>query len=406
MKRLSLIGLAIGSALLSACSNPLGLPHYGSASGTFAGRLTPPRSAPPATPGPAKAPNPLLVYNGSFYGTTQFGGQYGGGELFSLAPSGLYKTLYAFKAYGLPLGGLAAVSGTLYGTSAAAGHGGSGRVFGVRAADGKLVFEYDFRGVPDGANPNAGLVDGGNGTLYGTTLNGGAHGNGSIYSIATATGKESVLFSFGAASDGDSPSDRLTLKDGTLYGTTESGGPGCGCGTVFAYDLASGHEKILYAFRDGSDGYQPVGGVTYVNGKLYGSTSLGGNGQNCFGLGCGTVYSVDLSTGTERVLYRFAPPMGDLPYSDLTPYNGKLYGTTLIDGKGVGQGHGTIFSVDPETGTVSIVHRFARLEGSWPQDLVAFGGHLYGNAQQGGSNRRGTIFRFDPPGTVTPIFNF
>lgn len=88
---------------------------------------------------------------------------------------------------------------------------------------------------------------------------------------------------------------------GTLYGTTESGGGngcGAGCGTVYSIST-SGTEKVLYSFRDGSDGADPVASLIKVGDRLYGTTdgyTFGGNG---------TIFNVT-TTGREKVLYKFA----------------------------------------------------------------------------------------------------
>jgi uncharacterized repeat protein (TIGR03803 family) len=71
---------------------------------------------------------------------------------------------------------------------------------------------------------------------------------------------------------------------GVLYGTTSGGGKSDN-GTVFSVNKA-GKEQVLYAFKGGSDGYQPIGGLVNVNGTLYGATARGGHA------GKGTVFSL------------------------------------------------------------------------------------------------------------------
>ena len=90
---------------------------------------------------------------------------------------------------------------------------------------------YRFAGGSDGAQPVAALIDV-NGILYGTTENGGGSGCkklgcGTVYSITTS-GAEKVLHSFAGGSDGAYPAAALVDVNGTLYGTTENGG-GSGC---------------------------------------------------------------------------------------------------------------------------------------------------------------------------------
>ncbi len=161
---------------------------------------------------------------------------------------------------------------------------------------------YRFNKAPDGHNPFAGLVNV-NGTLYGTTFWGGAR-VGTVYSITTG-GAEQVLYRFGGKTDGTEPYAGLIDVNGTLYGTTYAGGGyGCtggGCGTVFSI-TTGGTEKVLYSFGGGIDGAYPGAGLTDLNGTLYGTTISGGSG--CGSDGCGTVFSITTG-GTEQVLHSF-----------------------------------------------------------------------------------------------------
>ena len=113
---------------------------------------------------------------------------------------------------------------------------------------------------------------------YGTTVAGGAYGNGTIFRIST-TGKEDLLYSFGSGSDGQEPYASLIEVKGTLYGTTYLGGDfscdGAGCGTVYSI-TTGGKEQVLHSFGSGSDGYWPHASLIDVKGQLYGSTYYGG----------------------------------------------------------------------------------------------------------------------------------
>ena len=143
--------------------------------------------------------------------------------------------LHSFKGGGdgtNPLAGLIRDGkGSLYGTSQLGGAFNYGTVFKLDAT-GKYTLLYTFAGSPDGANPVAALIHDAAGTLYGTTQNGGAFNDGTVFKLDT-TGKETVLHSFTGAADGKSP-DAALIRDagGNLYGTTYSGGA-FGFGTVF-----------------------------------------------------------------------------------------------------------------------------------------------------------------------------
>jgi uncharacterized repeat protein (TIGR03803 family) len=151
---------------------------------------------------------------------------------------------------------------------------------------------HSFGGDSDGSHPTAGLIDV-NGTLYGTTTEGGAYGNGTIFGISTS-GKESVLYSFGKGSDGQGPEAALINVNGALYGTTTAGGT-YGDGTVFGLRMSTGKEHVLHSFGEGTDGKNPAGSVVNFNGMLYGTTPLGGSGAHggCdYDNPCGTVFAV------------------------------------------------------------------------------------------------------------------
>jgi uncharacterized repeat protein (TIGR03803 family) len=123
---------------------------------------------------------------------------------------------------------------------------------------------------------------------------------GTVFSLA-ASGEERTIYKFKGGSDGDDPNP-LVAVNGVLYGTTVAGGGGCpqegGCGTVFAV-TTSGQERVIYHFKGGSDGYAPVGSLTWLDGRLYGTTFSGGITKQCpqspYATGCGTVFSVDTS---------------------------------------------------------------------------------------------------------------
>jgi uncharacterized repeat protein (TIGR03803 family) len=301
----------------------------------------------------------LIEAHGTFYGTTILGGSSKRGTVYAISTGGKVKYLHDFTggsdgAY--PVAPLVNVNGTLYGTTTSSGkgwgcNGGCGVVYSISTNGTEMVL-HKFTGYPsDGSFPVGRLIDV-NGTLYGTTKNGGSNGFGTVYSIST-TGKESVLHSFNLSSsrsDGATPFAGLIDVNGTLYGTTFAGGQDYG-GTVYSIST-TGLEKVLYSFADGSDGYQPVAGLIAVNGMLYGTTEQGGGLGGCTPGGCGTVYRVS-TTGKEQVLHRFGHGSdGEDPAADLIDSNGMLYGTTLRGGGGGcdqsgSSGCGTVFELSP-----------------------------------------------------------
>ena len=207
-------------------------------------------------------------------------------------------TLFSFDgANGLDPGYGSLVQGTdgsFYGTTVYGGancgiNSGCGTVFKVTPG-GTLTTLHRFH-LTDGANPE-GLVEATDGTFYGTTAVGGANGGGTIYKI-TSGGTLTTLHNF-ASTDGFNPVDALVqAADGDFYRTTYSGGmpsSNClvGCGTIFKI-TPDGALTTLHSF-DATDGAYPIAGlVEGTDGDFYGTTAYGGANCGANG-GCGTVF--------------------------------------------------------------------------------------------------------------------
>ncbi len=243
-----------------------------------------------------------------------------GGSVFSITTSGREKVLHFFgnsKDGIWPYASLLDVNGTFYGTTNGRGtyncpsFPGCGTVFSI-TKDGTERVLHSFGGKRDGAFPAAGLIDV-NGTLYGTTSGGGEHATkkapnegGVVFSI-TPGGKEKVLHSFGDGSDGAVPDGGLIDVNGTLYGTTRNGGAyynscgnGVACGTVFRITTV-GKENVLYSFGYGyTAGCLPRAPLVDVKGTLYGTASACGPFHES-GEGNGTIFSV--TTAAQRLRY-------------------------------------------------------------------------------------------------------
>ncbi|HEY2473785.1 MAG TPA: choice-of-anchor tandem repeat GloVer-containing protein [Candidatus Cybelea sp.] len=129
------------------------------------------------------------------------------------------------------------------------------------------------------------------------TSNGGKYGDGIVFSV-TKSGSEKVLHDFGSGTDGQTPASGLTMYKGILYGTTSAGGKDAG-GTVFSI-TTGGKERVVHSFYNSAseNGTMPEGGLTALNGLLYGTTGTGGCDDN------GTVFSMTTS-GRVKMLYKF-----------------------------------------------------------------------------------------------------
>lgn len=296
-----------------------------------------------------------------------------------------------------PLAGLAIDSkGNLYGTTNSGGAHSAGAVFKANGSVQERVL-YSFGSIAnDGANPESSLIFDESGNLYGTTFSGGASGNGIVFKL-TPKGVETVLYSFAGGTDGASPEARLAMdKSGNLYGTTTAGGVS-GEGTVFEISKAGQH-SVLYSFGGGSDGTDPVAGVTLdAKGNLYGTTAAGGS------YGYGTVFELKrLQSGwAERILYNFQMQAdGGIPYAGVVfDHAGNLYGGTTDGGGGVGGGGGTIFELSPSSGgvwTFSVLYSLYGWNISGPfRDLFfdAASGVIYGTTHCDGTYEAGTVYQ-------------
>lgn len=269
-------------------------------------------------------------------------------------------------------------SGDLFGTTASGGtgacFGGCGIVFELSFLDGawRESILHDFPAHGRGENASGGTLAGvivdASGNVYGTTMEDG-HGLGTVFELSPlGSGKWSyrAIYTFSGEPDGATPASDLTFgPNGSLYGTTRQGGvAGCefgGCGTVFRLTPQAGgrwRHETLYAFRGNGDGDAPDGGVIIGgNGTIYGSTPSGGSGMTCSHIACGVAYALmppapGHGRWTEAVLHTFrGNGDGSIPVGDVTfGPNGAVFGATQFGGISNcsdGFGCGTVWSVAP-----------------------------------------------------------
>ncbi|HEU6447215.1 MAG TPA: choice-of-anchor tandem repeat GloVer-containing protein [Verrucomicrobiae bacterium] len=274
-------------------------------------------SADNATNSGGASPNAALALSGStIFGIASAGGSDANGTIFSISTNGLaFAVLHNFSALdpntetnadgALPCGGVVISGNTLFGAASLGGADGSGVIFSMATNGNDFSVLHHFTALDaqtatnsDGAFPSAGLMLQ-NGTLFGTTIAGGAAGRGVIFSVGTNGSNFAVLHSFSATdsltgtnSDGASPCAALVLYSNLLYGTASTGGDGAS-GTVFCLKTNGAQFQTVYAFTavnsmtgTNRDGAFPVASVLPVGNALYGTAFAGGAG------GEGTVFSV------------------------------------------------------------------------------------------------------------------
>jgi len=326
----------------------------------------------------------IQAHDGNFYGTTGAGGAVspvvgGAGTIFQLTPSGTETVLYSFCSQGganctdgtIPRVLIEGPDGNFYGTTEDGGANLNGTIFKINTT-GTLTTVYNFcstggSSCTDGGGPLGGLTLGLDGNFYGTTYNGGANGGGTIFQM-TPAGAISTLYSFcsqGGASctDGKNPSTTLVQgSDGDFYGMTYAGGANAD-GTVFKLSPSTLTTTTLYSFCS-------QGGTSCTDGK---------NPQGVAGLVEG----------------------GD----------GNFYGTTESGGNS--SSAGTLFKITP-SGTLTTLHTFCAqggncVDGSLPNGLVEGTDlNFYGTTALFGSSGGigGTVFSVTPSGALTTIYNF
>ena len=203
---------------------------------------------------------------------------------------------------------------TFYGTTLQGGAKGLGTIFKIIGNVETLL--YSFTGaVGDGNTPTAGLYyDSVAKVLYGTTYLGG-NGNGNFFKFDPAALKYTNLHSF-AQADGIRPHGEV-IRDaaGNFYGTAAEGGDAAGDGSLWEYS-AAGAFKVLHTFN-GADGSVPSAALLLdPHGNLLGTTAGGGANAGCsFNQvnGCGTVFSFNLATSQLTTLHSFAGVDGMFP---------------------------------------------------------------------------------------------
>lgn len=356
--------------------------------------------------------------NGDLFGTTLAGGSTLSGNVFEVAKStGGFATAPTTLAdfdginFAYPTAGLATDSnGNLFGTTDFGGAYGAGNVFEI--AKGTTGFAaittlVSFNGT-NGQNPVGGLTVDSTGNLFGTTEYGGS-GYGNAYEVANSTSgyatTPTTLASFDGNTDYYPFSNLLIDSAGNLFGTTEYGGV---YGNVFeiAKTTTGYAAPVTIANFDGTTAAYPFAGlVADANGDLFGTTANGGTSND------GTVFEIVKTTSgytsTPTILVTFNGTNGANPNAGLImDSNGSLFGTTEAGGA---SGAGTVFEVAKTssgfaaTPTVVISFDGASGGGDVLGGLIAdSSGNLYGTTAEGGSSSDGTVFEITGSGFMPP----
>jgi uncharacterized repeat protein (TIGR03803 family) len=343
------------------------------------------------------SPEAVLIQgkDGNLYSTAFSGGPGGSitnGTIFRITPSGAFSSLIAFdgtNGAGPRAGLVQGPDGSFYGTTYSGGTNNAGTVFQLSTNGTFTTLVTLTFSDSTGAYPIAGLIQGADGNLYGTTAIGGTNGNGTIFRLAT-NGAFASLVSFDNANGASPYAGLVSAKDGSLYGTTYQGGTN-GQGTIFKL-TTNGAFSSLYSFTGTNDGGNPYAGLVQGrDGNFYGTTFYGGTNGN------GTVFEFS-TNGTLTTLVTFDGTNGANPQGGvLQASDGNFYGTTFLGGD---SGNGTIFKL-ATNGVFTTLISFDGTNGAAPEAglMQSADGNFYGTTTHGGTNGFGTVFRL---GVIVP----
>jgi uncharacterized repeat protein (TIGR03803 family) len=407
----------------------------------FAQSATPVVSTLAALSGSQTFATPVLGPDGALYGATSALNIVTGGLVYRLAADGSkIETLYQMKVTDgySPFGGLLlATDGKLYGTTnLGAGNqlNTAGTVYRLDTTGANFSVLYRFQsyttfnvnGNPintDGANPEAELVEGSDGYLYGVARTGGPNGNGTVFKLSKDGTSFTVLHAFGATTsaatvtpvtntDGIGPLAPLVQgADNYFYGTVSRGGVN-GAGGLFRIRFDGTGFELLRTFpalvsstttpATNVDGATPLAGLTDgQDGRLYGVASAGGSN------GVGTVYAYAPVGGVFTVLHNFDGSKGSQPSGELLlAQDGKLYGTTSTGGtndNGNATLYGTIYSIARDGTGFTSIYSFKGSDGASPTGrlLQLNASTFIGVTQSGGRCSQGTVYQLSLTGAET-----
>jgi uncharacterized repeat protein (TIGR03803 family) len=276
---------------------------------------------------------------------------------------------------------------------------------------------YSFAGSGDGEYTDTELVMDAAGNLYGTSVQGGAFGGGTVFEVTTA-GVHTVLYNFTGGADGGEPYKGVTLDaQGNLYGTAVTGGGGScegGCGVAFKLAKSSGGwtQSVIHTFTGGTDGSGPGSPVSIDSkGNLYGTTPTGGAN------GVGVVYQLKPGAGgswTLHVIHAFTGGNdggGGSAGRFAIDATGNLYGVCTVGGA---NGFGTVYEISPNGSKWQFTTLYAfkdSPDGALPYGGVVFdkSGNLYGTTYYAGANDLGSVYKLTHSGaswTESVLYSF
>lgn len=323
-----------------------------------------------------------------------------------------FKTLYRFTgADGGGAGPQVALiqgnDGTFYGTTSAGGTSSKGTVFRL-SADGKtLTTVHNFTGAGgEGANPQTALLQGSDGDFYGGTSGGGTNGAGTLYRLSADGKTFTTLYSFpGSTKLASIPNTLIQAKDGAFYGTSGGGGTN-NVGTIFRLSADEKTFTILHSFTgNNGEGDIPQAALLQASDGAFYGTAEGESDAPDNAL----VFRLSADGKTFTILHDFT---GANHYATLAAAviqergDGALYGTSVGAGA---TGNGTVFRLSLDGTDFAILHSFkgGNAEGANPYGALLQGsdGAFYGTTLRGGPGDYGTIYQLSSDGKTLTTFH-
>ncbi|HUS35878.1 MAG TPA: choice-of-anchor tandem repeat GloVer-containing protein [Verrucomicrobiae bacterium] len=345
--------------------------------------------------------------DGAIYGTTREGGIDSSGIVYKVQPDGsAFTTLHDFSGCGgdgmrSSSKLLAASDGYFYGTTLQGGAFDYGVVFKMRPDASNYQILHNFRADPeDGINPYEGLSEGAEGVLYGSTrFGGGSAEAGTIFKLNKDGSAYEVIHRF-TKTLGTAywPAGEIVVgSDGKLYSRSLAGGQS-DVATVFRLNRDGSNFEILHeGSLDGGNEFYAYGGLIEASdGRLYGN-SIGDGDQ-----GGGAVFGMNKDGSNFKILHHFSDTGTDGRYPEggvIEASDGKLYGTTSAGGE---FDWGMLFRVNKDGTGYTILHHFNSANAAAYYPVANLhegpGGTLFGITYFGGSDDSGTIYMFNPAG--------
>ena len=303
-----------------------------------------------------------------------------------------FRTLQVFEGERgtLPLSGLTAAAGKLFGSASHGGREGGGVLFTLLPESGALHGLHHFNGI-DGRTPMEGLLVKDR-AVYGATKSGGPRGHGVLYRLDRITGSYEVLHTFAAeAGNGFYPHSSPVRGGETLYGTTFHGGAGRWDGALYAFDLRAMEFRLLYSLT-AETGRHPLGRLLPLGDWLYGLASDYGHHDAGH---YGTLFRARPDGSAFEVLHRFeGGRRGSTPFGSLTHDGGDLLFGSTFGNVGDALDLGVVFSYNLATGEYRVLHAFTGEDdaGGKPDSPPLFDparNRLFGTAQGTDNNAPG-----------------